>query len=306
VAAGALDPEIAAAIVRHVDPAAEVVDVVARTGGQLSAVFEVRCAERGVIVKVYADDWRWARAKEVHVYGLLARHGVGPAPVVLHTGDHAGRAFTVLSLVPGRPLAETDLDSAQHHRIYRRLGEILASLHGIRQDAYGYLGTHVLDPRPTNTAYMTGRFTERLREFDGFGGDPALRRAVEAHVAERVGLFAHCRAPVLCHNDFHDGNVLVAEGPKGWEVTGFVDVENAAAADPLVDLAKTDYYSIQGDEAKLAGLVEGYGPLPDGWRDRVALYRVFHALELWTWYASIGDTRFLADLADDVRRLVEA
>ena len=39
---------------------------------------------------------------------------------------------------------------------------------------------------------------------------------------------------------------------------GVIDVENAVAADPLHDLAKTNCYSIRGDPATLAGLLEGY------------------------------------------------
>jgi hygromycin-B 7''-O-kinase len=54
----------------------------------------------------------------------------------------------------------------------------------------------------------------------------------------------------------------LAEGTNGWAVTGFIDVENAIAADPLLDLAKTDYYSVHGNKAKLSGLIQGYGSLP--------------------------------------------
>ncbi|MGB8960967.1 MAG: phosphotransferase, partial [Pseudonocardiaceae bacterium] len=98
--------------------------------------------------------------------------------------------------------------------------------------------TRILDPQPTNTAYMTRQFTKKLLEFAGYGGDPASHHAIEAHAIERVELFAHCPAPVLCHNDFHEGNVLVTEGSDGWTVTGFIDVENAIAADPLPSIVE--------------------------------------------------------------------
>jgi len=45
----------------------------------------------------------------------------------------------------------------------------------------------------------------------------------------RAGLFDRCPAPARCHNDFHEGNVLV--DPNDWRVTGFIDMENAIAAD---------------------------------------------------------------------------
>lgn len=84
-------------------------------------------------------------------------------------------------------------------------------------------------------------------------------------------MLAECLGPVLCHNDLHEGNVLVVQNGDGWNVQGFVDVENAIAADPLLDLAKTDYYSIHGHEAKLAGLADGYGSPQTRWGERIQL-----------------------------------
>ena len=72
-------------------PAPVVTEVVPRTGGTLSTVHEVRLAGADpLIVKRYADEWRWKQAKEVHVYALLAEHGVGPAPRVVRVDRPAG------------------------------------------------------------------------------------------------------------------------------------------------------------------------------------------------------------------------
>jgi hygromycin-B 7''-O-kinase len=81
---------------------------------------------------------------------------------------------------------------------------------------------------------------------------------------------------VLCHNDVHEGNVLVAPAGDGWRVTGF-------------------------DE--FAGLLAGYGPLPADGLARIELYRLYHALELWDWFAEIGDTGPLDGIAADIREL---
>lgn len=297
-------------VLRLVWPDASVVDVLARTGGQLSTVYEVRCTEptATVIVKIYDEQWHWKQAKEVHVYNVLNQHNIGPVPKILHA-EHStqviGSAFTVMTVVPGQPLSHiaADLDRAEITRIYRQLGANLASVHRIRQDCYGYLTTEVIDPEPDNTAYMTRQFVKKLREFRQLGGDPQLHDTISRFLEPRVESFARCGTPVLCHNDFHEGNILVRPGPDGWEVSGFIDVENAIAADPLIDLAKTDYYAIQNNTDKRAGLLEGYGPLPDDWPDRVALYRLYHALELWDWFASINNTSPLAGIAEDIRTM---
>jgi hygromycin-B 7''-O-kinase len=308
----ALTPAAAGALLRELLPGHRVARIVPRTGGQLNSVYEVRLAEPApaVIVKVYAEAWRWKQAKEAHVYRLLRHHGVGPVPELLLTDDASahvhGRACTVMTLIAGQPLAvvSASLGPQELHRVYQQMGEILADLHRIDQEAFGYLTTEILDPKPSNTAYMNSQFAKKLREFADLGGDAALRAAIERYVSGRAGLFAACDRAVLCHNDFHEGNVLVVrDEQRGWRVTGFIDVENAIAADPLVDLAKTDSYSVRGDPAKLAGLLDGYGYHGDAFAERLALYRLYHGLELWDWLASLGQTSTLDSLARDMRHI---
>jgi aminoglycoside phosphotransferase (APT) family kinase protein len=199
-----------------------------------------------------------------------------------------------MTRLPGTPLAETEVDDVT--AVYRQLGRFLARLHAIAQPAYGYVTTHVLDPVPDNTTYMGRQFAKKLREFLELQGDPALHDLVQTHVAAHCDLFARCHAPVLCHNDIHEGNVLVEEG----KITGIVDVENALAGDPWLDLAKADFYAARGDDTKLAALFDGYGAVPDG---RLRLYKLYHALELWDWFAAIGETRHLDGIAADMAEL---
>ena len=296
-----LSPGAAEAIVRRIHPAASVTEVLTRTGGELSTVVEVRCARpiEPVIIKFYAEEHRWRQEKEIYVYRLLEEHGIHGVPTVLHSEG----AHTVMTRLEGQPLSAVsgDLDAAAIARIYEQIGALLAELHRIPQQAYGYVVTGILDPEPTNTDYMQRQFGRKLAEFSEHGGDPALREAAGARAREGAALFANCLQPALCHNDFHEGNVLVREEPGGWKVTGFVDVENATAADPLIDLAKTDYYSIRGDRNRAAALRRGYGALPADWSERTDLYRLYHALELWDWFASIGRTEPLAGIAEDIR-----
>jgi aminoglycoside phosphotransferase (APT) family kinase protein len=294
-----LDPETAQAIVAPVQPGYPVTEVVVRTGGEVSTVYEIRGAggARPLIVKIYAPRWRPKLVKEVYVYRLLARQGVRHIPRILHAAPFGIPAFplayTVMTRLGGRPLSEV---RDRRTVVYRQMGQILAAVHRITQGQWGYLTTRVVDVKPTNTAYMADQFARKLRVFHGLGGDPALARAIDRYVARHENLFAACSQPVLCHNDFHDGNVLVS----GSTVTGFVDVEGAVAADPLLDIARTDYYSLRNEPASRDAFLSGYGPLPPDWADRVAIYQLHHALEWWNWAASTGkptdESRALADL----------
>jgi aminoglycoside phosphotransferase (APT) family kinase protein len=269
-------------------------EIVQRTGGQLSTVYEVRrTGADPLIVKQYAPEWRWKQAKEVHVYGLLSGQDV---PQVVQVGD----GYTVLTKLEGVPLSEAE--PPDWRATYEQIGRLLRRIHCIGQPSYGYLTDEILDPLPDNDQYMRRQFTKKLTEFQALKGDPALHRRIREYVETQAELFTANEAPALCHNDFHEGNVLA--DPETWRVTGFIDVENAIAADPLLDLAKTMSYSIRGDARKLQGLVEGYGELPEDWRERTTLYRLYHSLELWDWFASIGNVDPLDSIADDLAEIV--
>jgi len=306
-------------IVGGVAPEFRVADVVARGGGEVNAVYEVRDAggARPLIVKVYperwparSDLWRSKLAKEVYVYRLLARHGVRQIPRVLRH-ETAGvpalpSAFAVLTLLDGGPLSAVvdRLTEGQADRVYHRMGELLAAVHQISADRWGYVATGIVDAKPSNPAYMLDQFATKLVRFGDLGGDPALAEAIDRHVTRHADVFAACRRPALCHNDFHDGNVLVAEAEGGWQVTGYVDVENTVVADPLLDLARTDYHALRDSPAKRDAFLRGYGPLPPDAAARMALYRLHHALEFWNWSASTGKRALLADIETDLARII--
>jgi hygromycin-B 7''-O-kinase len=247
-----------------------------------------------LVVKRYVGESRWKQGKEVHVYSLLA--GVAEVPSVVDVDF--SRGVTVMTRVPGVPLSA--VPEAAMFDVYRQLGALLAAVHSVTQPAFGYLTTEVLSPVASNTAYLSRQFAAKLAEFEARGGDREIHRLVRERVAKSTGMLGQCVQPVLCHNDVHEGNVLVGDG---WRVTGLVDVENAIAADPLMDLAKTVQYDLGRSPVKVAGLLAGYGPLPADGLARIELYRLYHALELWDWFAEIGNTGPLDGIIADIREL---
>ena len=182
-------------------PGHRVAACVLRTGGQLSEVYEASFSDDTdpLIIKICADAWRWKQARETHVYQLLDQHLIGPIPRILHTGvapeQLGGHGYTVMTLLPGQPLSAVSarLGESEIFGVYRQMGSILAALHRISRNAFGYLTTTILDPKPANTVYMTEQFGKKLREFSALGGDAALRAAIERYVGERAGLFAASR-----------------------------------------------------------------------------------------------------------------
>lgn len=99
---------------------------------------------------------------------------------------------------------------------------------------------------------------------------------------------------------------MVTRTPDGPVLTGLIDVENAMAGDPMVDLSKTHSYSIGDNRVKLDGLFEGYGEVPTEWERRFRLFQLIHSFELWDFFCGIGEKDKLDPIAEEIRTLVAA
>jgi aminoglycoside phosphotransferase (APT) family kinase protein len=313
-----LSPSVAQTILASIAPRFRVTSVVVRAGGEVNAVYEVRGADavRPLIVKVYperlstSERWRSKLLKEVFVYRLLARHGIREVPRVL-CQQPAGApglpaAYAVMTMLDGRPLSLVGDHLTNHHtdEVYQTMGRLLAAVHRLTADRWGYVTTRIVDAKPSNTAYMLDQFATKLSRFGDLGGGPRLTKAIERHVARHASLFAACRRPVLCHNDFHGGNVVVAQTGQNWRVSGYIDMEGVIVADPLLDLAKTDYYALRHHPTRRHAFLRGYGLLPPDWVARTALYRLHHAVEFWNWSASGGKRVLLPGIEADIEELI--
>jgi aminoglycoside phosphotransferase (APT) family kinase protein len=179
-------------------------------------------------------------------------------------------------------------------------------LHKVTFDRFSLLLDIAESGHEDNVGLMRERTTAAIAEFRDRSGSEAMARDLEAHFVKNEALFARCTQAVLCHNDFHEANVLVDLAQGEVKITGLIDFENALAADPLFDLAKTQNHARRGSELTLAALVDGYGHMPPGWREPFALYELFHALELRNWYAAGGAGWMLPALERSVRRLIGA
>jgi aminoglycoside phosphotransferase (APT) family kinase protein len=257
----------------------------------VSDVFEVTTTEGRVVVKLFPEDDEWKLAKEVFIYRLLAEHGVDlpvPRVVAVDEQEHA----VVLERIEGSPTSDRVAD-ADASVLYRDLGRLLARLHSIELDEFGYVvADGIVDRHATNLDYMRFQFGKRLTAFADLGGGEALAGAIAEHVREREELLVGPAVPVLCHNDAHEGNLVVTTAGD-IAIAGLFDFENALAGDPLLDLAKSVAYSARDRAVITDALADGYGELPPHWREAIDLYGVYHVLELWWWFASNGESEHL-------------
>jgi aminoglycoside phosphotransferase (APT) family kinase protein len=287
----------AQAIVDRIAPGRRLARVGELLAGEISAVFEIELAEGppAFVLKVYPETMHWKMQKEVGIARLLERLPI-PAPGILLADDSRSLLdlnFVVMNRFDGRNVRqwEPSLDEDETFDIYRQMGEALRVIHGVTLESFGYLVANgVVQPFASNRAYMLSQFERKLSGFRELGRRPALAAQLDAYLKRSADLLDGCPRPVLCHYDYHSGNLLAERHDGALQLTGIIDLENAIAGDPLMDLAKTIAYSVRDDETKRDGLFAGYGALdrPD-WQETLRLYQFYGTIELWAWWVQIGD-----------------
>lgn len=262
-------------------------------------VFEIEGdGGRAVILKAYADEPAWKLRKEAFVAGLFASVAEVPRWLVIdETRARLPRRFVIMTRLPGASVRDR-FGREGASALFREMGALLRRLHAVSMPRHGYLlGADVAAPFATNAAWMAAAFEAKYRDFRGWGGDRGLCARIEGFVAARAASLAECDGAVLCHNDFHPGNVLAAQEPGGeWRLSGVIDFENAVAGDPLFDLAKALDYTAHERPSGRDPLAEGYGALErPGAAEAVEVYRAYHKLELLNWFKAIRQGRFGPD-----------
>lgn len=305
-----LDAPVARQIVGQLDEPQELVSAERLHGGS-TEVYRLNLAGDAapLVLKLYRDDPEWAPAKEAMVAGWYSGAIDLPTPRWL-TVDESRKLvplrYAVMTWLPGEPLRrwmpEPGIDDA-----YRQMGALIRRTHDIPMYTYGYLlADGVSTPFSDNLSFMQHSFERVDQAFREQGGDESLARRLAALADAEMHHAAHSAGPVLCHDDFHQGNVLAVRDAAGdLQLSGLIDFCNARCADPLFDLAKALFCSAHEDPRSAEPLRQGYGPIdhpdPEG---ALALYTLFHRMSMWAFLSRMGNTEGLDDLIGDLKAMV--
>jgi aminoglycoside phosphotransferase (APT) family kinase protein len=148
-----------------------------------------------------------------------------PAPevlTVLGPGEALPLPVQVMARAPGVPLIAAARGSG-FLELLGRLGAAHAELHQLGRPPAD------ADPGPVPDNWL--RLTRRLNQSGDFEQLAAALRAIEV-ARDRLDV----ADPVLCHGDFHPGNVLTAPGASALHV---IDWTNAGVGDRHGDIART-------------------------------------------------------------------
>lgn len=199
------------------------------------------------VARVSLDDGRAVAVKygpgvalEAWMLRWLAASTIAPVPAVIHASDD----LLVLELLEGDGGGLTA-------KAEEELGAIVAALHAIRGDAFGFERDTVIGglPQPNPRAVRWRDFfrDHRLRYMAGEAG--AAGR-LSAHVRHRIDTLAvrldrwieNDAAPSLIHGDLWGGNIL----SDGDRITGLIDPA-IYYADPEIELAFMTLFGSVGE-----------------------------------------------------------
>ncbi len=230
--------------------------------------------------------------------------GRAPMPTLHHAGlrrSIVDSDFLVLSALDGVAWdkAKKRLTAPERAALRTELGAIVAGLHSVRGDQFGY-------PQPA--AGLSGSSWPQafsamvnavLADAERFGvALPVDTEAIKALPERHGDALAEVTAPTLVHFDLWDGNIFLdLDGPR---VEGLIDAERAFWGDPHADFVSLALFGdIETDTDFLAGYrgAGGVVEFTPALRRRLNLYRVYLYLIMITEGAPRGYTSIAQRLA---------
>lgn len=183
--------------------------------GAVGHVLGVHDAEgRKYALKMYPADRSHRAAVEAGALNRLAGVLDVPVPVVACSGSvemPEQVAFVLMSWLPGVRWAQCrpTLTRAQSAVLVEQAGALLRRIHDVPGSWFGDL---LVPPtaRSTPVDSASTRCDEVVQRYLETGGPAKTAAQLELFVSARLDSVDRCRTPVLCHNDFVDGNLFVS------------------------------------------------------------------------------------------------
>lgn len=170
------------------------------------------------------------------------------------------------------------IEPTDRARLRCDLGRMVAALHRVTGDGFGYPRAHVALARDWPEA-VDGMFGALFADAERFAAPLPLPVADLAElVRANRDVLADVHTPKLVHFDLWNGNILVDFGHGRPEIGGLIDGERAFWGDPVADFVSLALLSdIEKDTDFLTGYREAGGTVTfdDQTRRRLSLYRCY-------------------------------
>ena len=183
---------------------------------------------------------------EVTFFELASGYPNVPVPEILASDFHCSDIpypFYFMHRLPGIPLNKIgDISAEMRRRIYEQKAAILARLHAIKGDTFGYAsmrgkcqGKSYFDC--FKTAFLS-LIDDGHRRHTGF---PLREGELLELLESTASAFNDVKVPSMVHFDLWDGNIFV-RSKTDLTITGIIDFERGFYGDPAADLCQAAGY----------------------------------------------------------------
>lgn len=263
--------------------------------GESNEVYDITLAnQENVILRINQSDFPAFR-REKWAIEQASKIGV-PTPELLLLKEIPKENNQIMSLwvqrkIPGEPLERGainygSLNPQLLRRYINQAGEILAKIHSIDVNGFGYLDENGQGEFPTVKALLSEHLGQEKTYFDiahQQNIDPQILTRVFS-LLEKLAATAPDIKPKLNHNDFNPKHIIVS----GEKVTGIIDWGEVHGHSPVNEFAQWQFWF---SDIPLEWLKEGYTDksIFDENFDKMIYWIQLHARlgTLW-WYSKVG------------------
>jgi len=270
--------------------------------GRINTIYELTLPDkRTLMLRLFKEPWK-AR-KEAFLYEKIAHAVKIPLPKVLGSDD-GKLPYILYEKVPG---THVDLiyKKTQDIGLFEQAGEILAKLHSITFDRFGWIVGGAIRPALTKwedfVLYDLGYKLGKLRNVSQMR---ALRQGVLTAFDEHMGLLDIKSRPCLLHKDYYAAHILA----NSSGVIGIIDFEWAIAGHNENDFTKLERWLFPKIPEARQAFFRGYkrfGAISQKYEERRQLYQLWHFVNMANISNEIGDKRMLASTLKELAQSLE-
>lgn len=222
-------------------------DVALRQNGKSAAPQSVivRIAPPDGIGGTFYEIGMMAQEPEIHEI-VRSETSIPAAEILAHDTSRkvVDRNFLIMEKLPGTALSDiSGLSMDFYDPVLEQVGRMLAELHRVTQDLYGYLGAHnCMEPQPDWSSAFRVMWNKLIDDIVAVGAydDSEADTLRQLHDACSEAFDRPVDASLL-HMDIWGQNILV---DRDGQVTGLVDWDRALWGDPEIEYAVLDYCGI--------------------------------------------------------------
>ena len=219
-------------------------------------------------------------------YEMLQEKKIPTSEVVHYDNSFSiiDREYIIFKYIRSIPMNDIRVPKDTKPGLFRRLGEIIASLHDIKSAKFGWKRPNgelkMFDSWGTFLQCFASEIADKASNF-GIFSDGELNRFLDIFTDRAV--FDQITMACMVHADLWEGNVLVSQNDGKWNVVALIDIDKTIFGDKGLEFA---FPTVLNDD-----FLSGYGSRLDESTDSIFRRNTYRLLESFM-YAYIWFVQF--------------